>query len=124
MPEYPYITFDYPNGGVPETWNNSRELEIFRFQITLNCYAEKPQESMQIANDIEVLLKDPKYHEQLRKAGIIVVDAVPNSITANDFTSLFSIYVQPVEVTLRLLRSYVSDFPRINSTDLGGHSNV
>jgi len=125
LPSYPYITYDYANGGTPETWSNSRELEIFRLNITLDCYADnKPQEAMQIASDIEVLLFDPTYHQQLKKAGIIVVSAVPNSITANDFTSLFSIYVQPLEVSLRLLRNYESDYPRINQTDLGGHTNA
>lgn len=123
LPDYPYITYEITQSHTPETWSNSRELELFRMQITLNCYAETPQESVMIADDIETFLFDPNFHHKLQKAGIIVLNADSNGISSSDFSGLFNISTQSVIVTLRLLRNYEADFPRISNSNLGGSIN-
>lgn len=123
LPDYPYITYDMTQHRVPESWSNTHELELFQTFITLNCYAKTPHEASDIADDVETLLFDPNYHHKLKQeAGIIVMDATDNGASASDFAQLFSIYQQSITVQLRLLRNYVSDFPRITNTDLGGQN--
>lgn len=119
LPDYPYITYENDNSGTPETWANSREFELFTMPVTLVCYSDnKPQEVLQIASDIDVLLRDQFYKEELNHAGIIIKSSKLGSLSSSEFTSIFGIYSQPVEVVLRLVRDYRSKYPNITSTDL------
>lgn len=118
LPDYPYITYEITDPYRPETFGNTHENEMFQMDIVLNCYAETPQESVMIADDLVTFFFDPNYHQTFRKSGIVVVDARPNGLSSSDFAEMFEIASQSVTVTLRLMRGYIPNFPTIRDTDL------
>ncbi|WP_268914030.1 LIC_12616 family protein [Lentilactobacillus sp. SPB1-3] len=121
LPPYPYITYTPPDAYKAETWGNTHEEEMFTVNVVLNCYAETPQESVMIADDIVTFLFDPNYHEQLKRSGIVVVSADPEGESSADFAQMFQISTQVVVLKLRLMRGYIADFPNITDTNIGGH---
>ncbi|GAX04071.1 hypothetical protein IWT140_01708 [Secundilactobacillus pentosiphilus] len=119
--DYPFIVFTMVTPRASITSSNTKTNELFNTTFQFDCYAKSEGEALSISDDLATLFSDVKYHEELKKSGVIVNrdSATDTSIQNQELTSFMPISVAGFDLKVQLHRTYSSDYPTLNEFNLG-----
>lgn len=117
---YPFIVYDLrPHPDI--IYSVERTHEVFDRIISIDCWAESDGEANAIADDLQTLLQDFQYREQLNSYGITLNKIEERDHRSEALASFLQVSNYGFDMVVQLVRNYTSKYPNI--TQYGGSNN-
>ena len=119
---YPFIVYEMKRP--PALYQSTtRNHEVFDRVFVIDCWAETSGEANAISDDLETLLHDVKYREQLKSYGMALSRTDAHNSTSDVLAPFLQASEYGFDAVVQMERHYESDYPIITDFKENGGSN-